>query len=205
MPRILVLFAHPLVEKSRVHTRLAAAVRKIRGVTFHDLYELYPDFDIDVEEEQKLLLAHDIIIFQHPFYWYSAPPIIKQWLDLVLTYGWAYGRNGVALTGKYAMQVVSAGGKMEMYSATGRNRFTVRQFLAPFDQSFRLCHMSYLPPFIVHGTHRLGIPEIETAVKNYIELIEAMLENRISPDQLLKEEYIDGNASILTVNTSNYG
>ena len=58
-------------------------------VTVHDLYEAYPDFDIDAE--QRLLEAHDIVIFQQPFYWYSVPPLIKQWCDLVLEHGWAYG------------------------------------------------------------------------------------------------------------------
>src|SRR5688572_1463979 len=128
MAKVLVLFAHPLLEKSRIHSRLAAAAKKVPGVTFHDLYEVYPDFEIDIHEEKALLLEHDIIVLQHPFYWYSAPPIIKQWLDLVLEYGWAYGRGGVALTGKFALQVISAGGKKELYSADGKNRFTFRQF-----------------------------------------------------------------------------
>ena len=46
--RVLILFAHPALHKSRVNRRLAAAVRHLEGVTFHDLYEEYPDFNIDV-------------------------------------------------------------------------------------------------------------------------------------------------------------
>jgi glutathione-regulated potassium-efflux system ancillary protein KefG len=38
--RVLILFAHPALEKSRVNCRLADAVRRLDGVTFHDLYEL---------------------------------------------------------------------------------------------------------------------------------------------------------------------
>ena len=67
---------------------------RLRGVTFHDLYELYPDFDVQVEQEQELLISHDMIILQHPFYWYSCPPLLKQWIDLVLEHGWAYGKEG---------------------------------------------------------------------------------------------------------------
>ena len=55
------------------------------------------NFFIDVHAEQKLLLDHDIIIWQHPFYWYSAPAIIKEWMDLVLEHGFAYGENGRSL------------------------------------------------------------------------------------------------------------
>ena len=55
------------------------------------MYEKYPDFNIDVDYEKKLLEKNQIIIWQHPFYWYSAPPLLKQWIDLVLEFGWAYG------------------------------------------------------------------------------------------------------------------
>ena len=68
MAKILVLFAHPALEKSRIQLRLIRDLRKIEGIRFHDLYEAYPDFDIDVRREQKLLLEHDYIILMHPFY-----------------------------------------------------------------------------------------------------------------------------------------
>ncbi len=52
----------------------------LNDVTACDMYELYPDFNIDVEAEK----AHDLIISQHPRYWFSCPPLMKQWIDLVL-------------------------------------------------------------------------------------------------------------------------
>ena len=122
MAEVLILFAHPALEKSRVHAQLIKQATTIAGVTFHDLYETYPDFDIDVAREQRLLLENDIIIFQHPFYWYSCPAIIKQWLDLVLEHNWAYGPEGKALSGKFAFNVISCGGSKEAYSHEGRNR-----------------------------------------------------------------------------------
>src|ERR1043166_905728 len=97
MSHILILFAHPAYEKSRVHKLLVKKARALEGITFHDLYEAYPDFDIDVKREQELLLQHDTIILLHPFYWYSSPAIIKQWQDLVLELGWAYGKKGTTL------------------------------------------------------------------------------------------------------------
>ena len=53
--KVLILFAHPALEKSRVNRRLAEAVRGLPEVTFHDLYEEYPEFAIDVHREQALL------------------------------------------------------------------------------------------------------------------------------------------------------
>ena len=41
-----------------------------------------------------------MIVFQHPVYWYSSPAILKEYQDLVLEYGFAYGHDGHALDGK---------------------------------------------------------------------------------------------------------
>ncbi len=86
---LLVLFAHPAFHKSRVNRVLTRFVKETEGVTFHDLYEAYPDFHIDVAREQALLVRHDVIVFHHPFFWYSTPAILKEWQDLVLEHGWA--------------------------------------------------------------------------------------------------------------------
>ena len=67
MRRVLVLFAHPVLERSRVNRRLVDAIRDLDGVTIRDLYEDYPTLCIDVAREQADLLAHDVIVFQHPF------------------------------------------------------------------------------------------------------------------------------------------
>jgi len=59
---------------------------KRQDVTIHPLYEAYPDWSIDVTREHELLLAHDRIVLQFPFYWYSSPPLLKKWLDFVLLF-----------------------------------------------------------------------------------------------------------------------
>ena len=89
MKKILVLFAHPAFHKSRINIKLIDTIRDMEGVTINDLYETYPDFYIDVNREKQLLLDHDIIVWQHPFYWYSSPAILKEWMDLVLEHGFA--------------------------------------------------------------------------------------------------------------------
>ena len=61
MARVLVLFAHPAFERSRVHRALVPAARSVPGVTFRDLYELYPDYDVDPPSEQAALEAHDAV------------------------------------------------------------------------------------------------------------------------------------------------
>ncbi|MBE0558115.1 MAG: NAD(P)H-dependent oxidoreductase, partial [Proteobacteria bacterium] len=130
MNNILILFAHPRFEKSRVNRALLAGVDKIPGVTLRDLYEQYPDFNVDVEREKELLTEHRVVVWHHPFYMYGAPALLKQWLDLVLEYGWAHGRGVYSLKDKVAFNALTSGGTKEAYTATGHNRFTVREFLA---------------------------------------------------------------------------
>ncbi len=176
---VLILFAHPAIRKSRVNRRLVDVVRNVDGVTINELYEHYPDFDIDIEREQELLTDHDVVVMQHPFYWYSTPSILKEWQDLVLEHNWAYGKGGHALAGKVLLNAISSGGSEEAYSECGSNRFTVRQLLAPLEQTARLCGMSYLPPFVVHGTHALTDVEIEGHARDYRRLIEGFRDGRV--------------------------
>jgi glutathione-regulated potassium-efflux system ancillary protein KefG len=179
MSRVLVLFAHPALEKSRVNRRLAERAYVLDGVSFHDLYEAYPDFDVDVKREQSLLLAHDTVVLQHPFYWYQAPALVKQWEDLVLEHGWAYGTGGTALRGKRLLSAVTTGGGEAAYRADGLNRFTVRQLLAPVEQTAHLCGMDYPPPFVIHGTHRLDAAGIARAADEYALFLAALRDDRV--------------------------
>jgi glutathione-regulated potassium-efflux system ancillary protein KefG len=171
MARVLILFAHPSLEKSRVHRRLVQEAVALPGIRFHDLYEAYPDFDIDIPHEQRLLNEHDLIVLQHPFFWYSTPPLVKQWEDLVLEHGWAYGSKGRALHGKRFLSLISAGGGASAYQHDGYNRFTIRELLAPIEQTAHLCGMEYLPPYIIHGTHRLTPADIEDIAGHYRQLL----------------------------------
>jgi len=172
--KILILFAHPRFEKSRVNRALLNGADQIPQVTLHDLYERYPDFNVDVEQEQELMTAHEIIIWHHPFYMYGAPALLKQWIDLVLEYGWAHGRGGDALKGKIIFNALTSGGSREVYAANGYNRFTLREFLVPFDQTATLCKMVYLPPFAVQGTHLLTEAQLARHAAHYHALLERL-------------------------------
>lgn len=161
------------------------------GVTFHDLYEEYPDFNIDIQREKKLLLEHDVIVWNHPFYWYSCPALLKQWIDLVLEVGWAYGPGGTALEGKTVLQVITTGGPQVSYQQDGYNRYTIQQFLAPFAQTARLCLMHYLPPFVVHSTHRLLPAEIRAQADEYSMLLRYLQHEQLDIAAISQFSYLN--------------
>ena len=188
MSKILVLFAHPALEKSRVNKRLINQIENIENVTFHDLYEEYPDFYIDIKREQKLLTENDIIIFHHPLYWYSIPALLRQWEDLVLEHNWAYGSKGNALVGKKLIQVITTGGSSQAYKKNSVNRFTVREFLIPIEQTAVLCGMIYLPPYLIQGTHKLTGTEIETYALEYHQYLSDLSQEKIDFNDLNKYE-----------------
>jgi len=184
MNRILILFAHPRFEKSRVNRALLAAIRDNPAVTFNDLYELYPDFNIDVEREKALLTAHRVLVWQHPFYMYSAPALLKQWIDLVLEHGWAHGRGGDALKGKLVFNALTSGGTRKEYAAGGYNRFMIGEFLLPFNQTAARCGMIYLPPFTVQGTYLLTAADLEYHALRYCTLLDRLSQGDFDVESL---------------------
>ena len=189
--KILILFAHPAAHKSRINKALIRNIENIEGITIQNLYNRYPDFYINVKHEQQLLLDHDIIVWHHPFYWYSAPAIIKEWFDLVLEHGFAYGRKGKALAGKRAFSAITAGGSRMAYSADGHNNFTISQFLSPFAQSAHLCKMYYLPPYVVHGTHLLSDNDLQDQADQYKELLISLRDDLFNFEDLESQEYLN--------------
>lgn len=192
MRNILILFAHPAIYKSRVNKKLANAAKNIEGVTFRDLYDTYPDFYIDVKAEQELLRQNDVIVLHHPFYWYSSPAIIKEWLDLVLEFGFAYGPGGTALAGKILFNVITAGGSKEAYTQEGINGYGIRQFLITFEQTAKLCGMKYLPPFVVHNAIQIDINlELHQYFELYRNILISIRDNNIDFNVANEFEYIN--------------
>ena len=191
MASVLIQFAHPAFSRSRAQKALVKACRNLEGVTFNDLYEQYPDLYIDIRREKELLLQHDVIVLQHPFYWYSGPAIIKQWQDLVLEYNWAYGPSGYALQGKKLISAISCGNTEDAYDEKGMHGFPLKQFLLPFQRTAHLCRMEYLSPFVVFGAHRKTQQEIDTEAELYAKLITGFVEDRFSGQQCHTVQYLN--------------
>ena len=151
--KILIIFAHPDPQESVANHALLNEVKHLSHITVHDLYATYPDFFIDEVAEQALVITHDVIIFQHPLYMYSCPALLKEWLDRVLSKGFAHG-EGTATNGKYWRSVITTGGAAEAYSADGYNRCSIDDILKPFELCADLCRMQWLPPLVMHWARR---------------------------------------------------
>lgn len=164
---ILVLYAHPYPQHSRACKALLNAVSDLPGLETRPLYDLYPDFDIDVAAEQAALSRADLVVWLHPLYWYSVPSMLKHWFDVVLLRGWAYGKGGTALRGKRCLWVVSTGGDEDSYSATGMHALPFENFSPPIEQTARFCGMTWQRPIAVHGAHLISDAELGTAAGSF--------------------------------------
>jgi len=173
--RILVLYAHPAQRSSHVNRWLFEAASGLAGVTAVDLYAEYPRYEIDIDREQERLRRHDVIIFQHPFYWYSTPALLKEWQDLVLEHGFAYGEGGDALNGKIFFNAVTAGAPEEAYRARGYNRRTLAELLYPLEQTAHLCGMTWLPPFALYRSRHAAEEGLaDTHRADWLRLLRAL-------------------------------
>ena len=173
MARLLHYAAHPSPGTSSANSAMLKRIRGLEGITSLDLYAEYPRYDIDIEDEQERLLAHDVIVLQFPLFWYSCPALVKEWLDLVWEHGFAYGRGGDRLKGKALMLAVTTGGPQEAYGTEGYQHYELRTFLTPFEQAARLAQMRFLAPYVLHGAlktepeaHALGFLRLMTALRD---------------------------------------
>lgn len=154
MPAVLHLLAHPGLATSRVNAAMWTRASDIAGVTREDLFARYPRYDIDIPAEQARLLAHDVIVLQFPLFWYSGPALLKEWIDLTLEHGFAYGHGGDRLHGKVLQLAVTTGGTSDAYRAGGHNHHEIRTFLTPFEQTARLSGMRFAAPYVLHAALR---------------------------------------------------
>ena len=174
MSKVLINYGHRRPQDSRFNSRLADAVRDLPNVSFNDLGTRYPDLHIDGERERQLLLTHDVLVLQFPFYWYHTPAIIKEWQDEVLSFGFAYGPGGDQLKGKAMMVAMTTGGPAEAYQHGGYNSYTFDELLLPLHATANLTGMNWLAPCISAGVLRLTPEQFDQDIAEYRRRIEEL-------------------------------
>ncbi|HAS1000517.1 TPA: NAD(P)H-dependent oxidoreductase [Enterobacter cloacae] len=170
MSKTLVIVAHPNLTNSRINKRWVEALRQHpEHITVHDLHASYPDGRIDAPAERALIEAHQHIVFQFPMFWFSTPAFLKQWIDEVVTFGWAYGPGGDKFEGKSLMLAYSTGGTVEAYQAGGQNHFSPSELTKWLELTAIFVRAKFLPSHILHGAgHGLSDEALEESTKAYI-------------------------------------
>ena len=150
---ILVIHAHPYPRASRATAALLEAIRDLPGLEVRSIYDLYPDFDIDVAAEQAALERADVLALMHPLHWYAVPAMLKHWIDTVLVEDWAHvERDSAKLKGKGCLWIVTTGDE-QAYGPGAPSPV--------LEQIARACGMKWLEPFIVGGADQLSPEDLK--------------------------------------------
>lgn len=169
----LIIVCHPNIEESTINKRWVKELEKYPdNFTIHNIYKTYPDGVINVEKEQKLMDEFDTVIFQYPLYWFNCPPFLRQWMDDVYTYGWAYGSKGNQMKGKKIALAISAGIKENEFQKNGEWKVTMEQLILPFKTSAFYTKSDFRGHFVLYDSHNAPHSNaLEESAKKYIDFI----------------------------------
>lgn len=147
--KTLVIISHPNINESSSQQFLVQSFPDSREVTMHYLEGTYPNGKIDVKKEQALLKEYDRVLFQFPFYWYSSPPLLKQWFDEVLEEHFAFGYRGNKLQGKEFGLILIIGVGEKEYQTGGQEGFSISELTKPYQAIAKKIGMHYLKPLTI--------------------------------------------------------
>jgi glutathione-regulated potassium-efflux system ancillary protein KefF len=164
---ILIVYAHPYPLHSRANRAMLAALADMPDVRVRALYDLYPDFTIDVPAEQAALDEASLVVWQHPMHWYGAPPLFGLWMDKVLEHGWAYGVGATALRDKPVVWAVTTGGAADDFTRCADTDLGV--LAQPLRSAAELCGMRWLAPYAVYGAATLDAMGLAAVGAEYRE------------------------------------
>ena len=177
--QVVVLLTHPNIKESRANKALMDAISDMGEVAIYNLYEMRVEDAFNAEIWSTIISHASALVFQFPFYWMSAPSLLKRWLDEVFT----YLAKTPAVAGKTLMVVTTVGSEHDAYRSGGRNRFTVDELLRPYQASAVHAGMIWQTPLVVYG---MGTSEasknIAEGINCYKQRIEALVKKDIFSD-----------------------
>lgn len=154
MKKVLVVVGHTDINNDSVanKTIMEEFHRRMPDAALDILCELYPDYKIDVEAEQRKLVDADVIVLQFPVFWYSQPSLMHKWMEETFRHGFSHGSKGKALVGKKLIASFTTGAPAEAYSADGPMGHSLEDIVMPaIDGTARLTGMQLMPPVYTCG------------------------------------------------------
>ncbi|MFK8301547.1 NAD(P)H-dependent oxidoreductase [Capnocytophaga stomatis] len=157
--KILVISGHPDLSKSTANRIILSDLEKhfVNKISVRRLDEMYPDYKINIEAEEKSLLNADVVVLQFPFYWYGTPALLKKWIDDVLL-GFFDGNTAGKFKGKKVIVSLTTGAPQEAYETPNQS---VEAYLLPLQETFTVIGGEWLKPVFSYNY----IPENQQAEK----------------------------------------
>nr|WP_315123041.1 NAD(P)H-dependent oxidoreductase [uncultured Porphyromonas sp.] len=171
--KVLVIYSHTYPEASIAGKAILEVLKATPNFEVRNLDELYPDLNkIDVAAEQKALVEADVIIFQHPIFWFGVPATLKRWMEVVLQHGFAFGTDGDKLHGKKFIHSFTAASGADTYAGE-----LGRALRAPIEASALYCGLEYLRAFPLYGQLALVNPNVAQEAKAHAEEVVAFVQS----------------------------
>jgi len=161
----LLILAHPYYAQSIANKAIVEElVKTYPDLEVRDIFQLYPDYQINVSAEQEALLRHDTIILQYPMFWFNMPAILKLWFDEVFTYQFAYGSQGDKLKDKKVIISMTVG-QTEANMVSDQENL-IDSFLKAVQYSIQYTQMQLSNTFLLYDVSPLsGNAESEIKLK----------------------------------------
>jgi putative NADPH-quinone reductase len=170
-----ILLFHPEPARSQANRALATAAGTLADVEIVDMAALYPSVDsIDADAEVARLVAADRLILQFPVQWYSTPPLLKAWQDLVLTrMFYIRPQEGESIRDLPLMVAATAGNDRSAYTPDGANLFALEALLRPLQATAYRCGLRWADPFLLFRANKSSPEELAAAGRAYATRISA--------------------------------
>ncbi|OGT46099.1 MAG: hypothetical protein A3E83_08695 [Gammaproteobacteria bacterium RIFCSPHIGHO2_12_FULL_41_20] len=169
--RVSDLYAQSFNPVATWHDFERAAVIQPRqyGVMQREAY-LHHHVAEDIIAEQEKLSWCDLVIFQFPLWWFSAPAILKGWFDRVLMAGYAYDKEKWFATGlltsRRAILSVTTQSPKSAYDASNMHG-DIKQILYPVHHTLRFVGIMPLSPFLAYGVMNMDTQERRQCLMDY--------------------------------------
>ncbi|MFH8371777.1 NAD(P)H-dependent oxidoreductase [Streptomyces sp. NPDC018031] len=141
----------------------------------------------DVAAEQEKVRWSDAVILQFPMWWFSAPAILKGWIDRVFTCGFGYGPavpppyGQGPLAGRRALLSVTVGARETSFSDRGVHG-RLADVLHPVQHGlFWFTGMAPLEPFAVYGSNAVPVERFEAARREYARRLDGLFTDEPVP------------------------
>ena len=173
----LIILAHPHFEQSTANKTIVETLQnKVKDLEVRNIHQLYPNYQINVAEEQAALLRHELIILQYPMYWFNMPAILKLWFDEVFTYQFAYGSKGDKLKDKKLLTSLTIGQVEQNYSDYDVD--VINHLHEPVKLSTLYSQMQYLTPIVLYRVSPVTTEQndIQAKAKQHSEKLVALIE-----------------------------
>jgi len=169
--KVIVLLAHPDMAKSHMNAALAKAAAEVEGVQVINIY----DHPVSPDVYREAIGRATAIVYEFPLYWMSSPHLLKQWTDEVFM---VFTGEGL-IEGKEFMVVATTGSEEAAYQHDGRNKYTMEEYLRPFEGQANHAKMHWNAPLVAYGNPQ-SAEALEASLREACDSYKARLQDLVS-------------------------